>query len=174
MAYAGEYFRERYGRKLTRRAPPMRDILDARIPLGLGSDSTRVASYNPWVTLYWATTGRSVGGTRLHGRSQQLSRRQALFHHTVGSAWFSQEEKLKGRLQPGQFADVAVLNAPYLDVSDEDLRHIESDLTITNGKVVYGAGDFSARMDPLSPIEPAWSPVREFGGYHQGPTRSSG
>jgi predicted amidohydrolase YtcJ len=168
MAYAGEYFLERYGRKLTRRAPPMRDILDARVPLGLGSDSTRVASYNPWVTLYWATTGRSVGGTKLHGRAQQLTRRQALFHHTVGSAWFSQEETLKGRLKPGQYADVAVLNAPYLDVSDEDLRHIESDLTITNGKVVYGSGDFSARMAPLAPIEPAWSPVREFGGYRGG------
>ena len=168
MAYAGELFLERYGRRQTRRAPPMRDVMDAGIPLGLGSDSTRVASYNPWITLYWATTGKSVGGTKLHGREQRLSRKEALFHHTVGSAWFSQEEALKGRLKAGQLADLAVLNAPYLDVSDEALRHIESEMTIMNGRVVYGSGDFSSHMSALEPLQPAWSPVRAFGGYRSG------
>ena len=165
MAYAGEFFLERYGREATRRAPPMRDVLDAGIPLGLGSDSTRVASYNPWLTLYWATTGKSVGGTKLHGRQQRLSRTEALFHHTVGSAWFSQEEDLKGRLKVGQLADLAVLNSSYLDVSDEDLRHIESEMTMVNGTIVYGSGDFASRMPALEPIQPDWSPVRAFGGY---------
>jgi predicted amidohydrolase YtcJ len=159
MAYAGEYFLERYGRRLTRRAPPLRDVIDAGLPLGLGSDSTRVASYNPWVTLYWATTGRSVGGTKLHGREQRLSREEALFHHTVGSAWFSQEETKKGRLSPGQLADVAVLNAPYLEVDDEELRHIESDLTVMNGRIVYATADFAPESPPLPPITPPWSPV---------------
>jgi hypothetical protein len=165
MAYAGEYFLERYGEEATRRAPPLRDVIDAGLPLGLGSDATRVASYNPWLTLYWATTGKSVGGTELHGPEQRLTRMEALFHHTVGSAWFSQEEVLKGRLKAGQFADLAVLNAPYFDVADEDLRHIESDLTVMNGSIVYGKGEFAGRMTPLEPIEPEWSPVHEFGGY---------
>lgn len=165
MAYAGEFFRERYGAEATRNAPPLRDVLDAGLPLGLGSDATRVASYNPWLTLYWATTGRSAGGTELHGPQQRLDRLEALFHHTVGSAWFSQEEVLKGRLKPGQFADLAVLNAPYLEVDDEDLRHIEADLTVMNGKIVYGAGEFRGRTTALNPIEPAWSPVSTFGGY---------
>ncbi|MGB5334110.1 MAG: amidohydrolase, partial [Woeseiaceae bacterium] len=120
MAYAGEYFLERYGEEATRNAPPLRDVIVAGLPLGLGSDATRVASYNPWLTLYWATTGKSVGGSELHGPEQRLTRMEALFHHTVGSAWFSQEEVLKGRLKPGQFADLAVLNAPYFDVADED------------------------------------------------------
>ncbi len=168
MAYAGEYFLERYGEAATRRAPPLRDVLDAGLPLGLGSDSTRVASYNPWLTLYWATTGKSVGGTVLHGEAQRLTREEALFQHTVGSAWFSQEEVLKGRIKPGQFADLAVLNAPYLEVADEDLRHIESELTIMNGTIVYGAGDFASTASPLDAIEPAWSPVHAFGGYFNG------
>ena len=167
MAYAGEYFLERYGEEATRRAPPLRDVIDAGIPLGLGSDATRVASYNPWLTLYWATTGRSVGGTLLHGPEQQLSRQQALFHHTVGSAWVSQEEVLKGRLKPGQFADLAVLNAPYLEVGDEDLRAIESELTVTGGRIVHAAGDFASRAPGLPAIEPAWSPVADFGGFYQ-------
>ncbi len=167
MAYAGEYFLERYGKAATENAPPLRDVIDAGLPLGLGSDGTRVASYNPWLTLYWASTGRSVGGAELHGPRHRLSREEALFHHTVGSAWFSQEEVLKGRLKPGQFADFALLNAPYLEVDDEDLRHIESELTVTGGKIVYGAGDFTAHMAPLESIEPAWSPVNVFGGFQQ-------
>ncbi|MEE4162155.1 MAG: amidohydrolase [Woeseiaceae bacterium] len=165
MAYAGEYFLERYGEEATRRAPPMRDVIDAGLPLGLGSDATRVASYNPWLTLYWATTGKSVGGTELHGPGQRLTREEALFHHTVGSAWFSQEEVLKGRLKAGQFADLAVLNAPYLEVDDEDLRSIESELTVMGGRVVYGAGEFAGRAARIEPVQPAWSPVAAFGGY---------
>ncbi len=167
MAYAGEYFLARYGRKATRRAPPLRDVLSAGVPLGLGSDATRVASYNPWNTLYWATTGRSIGGTLLHGRAQQLSREEALFHHTVGSAWLSQEEVLKGRLKPGQLADFALLNAPYLEVDDRDLMHIESELTVMNGKPVYGADEFAGLAPALDPIQPSWSPVRSYGGYQR-------
>ena len=165
MAYAGEYFLDRYGAEATRNAPPLQSIRAAGLPLGLGSDATRVASYNPWNTLYWATTGRSIGGTELHGPDQRLSREQALYHHTVGSAWFSQEEDVKGKLAPGQFADFAVLNAPYTEVADSDIKDIESDLTVMDGEVVWGTGDFAGMMDPLPAIEPEWSPVRLFGGY---------
>ncbi|MEO0975124.1 MAG: amidohydrolase family protein, partial [Pseudomonadota bacterium] len=165
MAYAGEYFLERYGEEATRNVPPMGDVIAAGVPLGLGSDGTRVASYNPWVTLYWATTGRSVGGTELHAERHRLSRERALYHHTVGSAWVSQEEVLKGRLKPGQFADFAVLSAPYLKVDDEALRDIEAELTVMNGKAVYGAGDFSNEVEALPSIVPPWSPVAHYGGY---------
>ena len=167
MAFAGEYFKERYGAEAARNAPPLRDIIEAGLPLGLGSDATRVASYNPWTTLYWAATGRSAGGEKLHGKRHRLTREEALFHHTAGSAWFSHEELLKGRLRPGQFADFAVLNAPYLEVSDSDLRHIESDFTVVNGKPVYGAGEFAGLAPLLEPIKPEWSPVNAFGGYQK-------
>ncbi|MEO1657779.1 MAG: amidohydrolase [Pseudomonadota bacterium] len=165
MAYAGEAFLDRYGREATDNAPPMRDVIDAGVPLGLGTDGTRVSSYNPWPALYWATTGRSVGGTELHNERHRLSREEALFHYTVGSAWFSQEERLKGRLMPGQYADFALLNAPYLEVSDDDLRSIEADLTVTGGKPVYGTGEFADFNQALPEIEPDWSPVRTYGGY---------
>ena len=165
MAYAGEYFLERYGQEATRNAPPMRDVINAGIPLGLGTDGTRVASYNPWSALAWAVTGRSVGGTELHGPEQRLTREEALFHYTVGSAWFSQEETVKGRLRPGQYADFAVLNAPYLQVADTDLSTIEADLTVLAGKAVYGTGDFAVLDQALPSILPIWSPVRAFGGF---------
>ena len=165
MAYAGEYFLERYGAETTRNAPPMRDVIDAGIPLGLGTDGTRVASYNPWPAIAWAVTGRSVGETELHDPGQRLTREEALFYYTVGSAWFSQEETVKGRLRPGQYADFALLNAPYLDVVDDDLRAIEADLTVLAGKPVYGVGNFAALVDALPLTTPEWSPIRLFGGF---------
>ncbi|UWR24523.1 amidohydrolase [Sulfitobacter sp. S190] len=165
MAYAGEFFMDRYGEEMTRNAPPLRDVIDAGIPLGLGTDATRVAGFNPWLALYWATTGKSLGGTQLHGPRHQLTREEALFHYTVGSAWFSQEELLKGRLKPGQFADFALLNAPFLDVSDEDIKDIQADMTVMNGSVVHGAAEYAGMVPDLEPIQPEWSPVRSFGGY---------
>lgn len=168
MAYAGEYFLERYGEAATRNAPPLRDVIDAGVPLGLGTDGTRVASYNPWPALYWATTGRSVGGTALHGERHHLSRAEALFHYTVGSAWFSQEERLKGRLMAGQYADFAVLNAPFLEVDDEDLKAIEAELTVVGGKAVHGNAEYAGLVEDLPLIEPSWSPVRRFGGFQVG------
>ena len=93
-------------------------------------------SHHPWLTPYRAPTGKSIGGTELHGSGQRLTREEALFHHTVGSAWFSQEEVLKGRLKLGQYANLAGLNAPYLDVDDEDLCSIESELTVMGGRII--------------------------------------
>lgn len=166
MAYAGEYFLDRYGEEATRNAPPLRDVIEAGVPLGLGTDATRVASYNPWPALFWATTGKSLGGTQLHGDRHQLSRGEALFHYTVGSAWFSQEEQLKGRIKPGQYADFALLNAPYFDVADEDLKSIEADLTVLAGNPVHSAGEFVGINEDLPTIMPDWSPINTFGGFY--------
>lgn len=62
MAFQGEYFSERYGREKTLRTPPITLIIEAGIPVGMGTDATRVSSYNPWLCLYWLTTGKTVGG----------------------------------------------------------------------------------------------------------------
>lgn len=168
MTYAAEYFLERYGEAATRRAPPFRDVINAGLPLGLGSDATRVASYNPWWVLYWAITGRSAGHTLLHGPEHMMSREEALFYMTAGSAWFSQEELFKGRLKAGQYADVAILNAPFLTVSDRDIMDIEADVTIMGGNIVYGTGEYASEMAELEPLEPSWSPVHTYGGFQKG------
>lgn len=165
MAYAGEYFIERYGKEAAAHAPPLRDIIEAGIPLGVGTDATRVASYNPWVAMNWLVTGKTAGDTETRSPRHRLSRIEALELYTVGSAWFSGEEALKGRLAPGQFADLAVLDQDYLTVPEDRIGTIESVLTMTGGKVVYGNGEFSSLAPKLPPISPKWSPVVEFGGY---------
>jgi len=166
IAFAGELFAQRYGKEAAAHAPPLRRILDAGIPVGGGTDATRVSSHNPWLSLYWMVSGKTIGGTELAPRENRLTREEALRLYTVGSAWFTGEEKAKGRITPGQFADFAILSSDYLTVPEEQIKKIESVLTVTNGRVVYAAGSFSA-LDPsdLPPVQPGWSPVKQFGGY---------
>ena len=165
MAYAGEYFVERYGEEAAANAPPIRDMIELGIPVGAGTDATRVASHNPWVALHWLVTGETVGGMKTRSERHLLSREEALAHYTVGSAWFSGEEALKGRIAPGQFADLAVLSADYFAVPENEIPDIESVLTITGGEIVHADGPFEGRAPDLPPVSPEWSPVARFGGY---------
>src|SRR5437763_355013 len=167
MAYQGEYFIDRYGADAARDTPPITTMLRMGIPVGAGTDATRVASYNPWVSLYWMAAGRTVGGTRLYPEANRLDRMEALRRYTLGSAWFSGEEDRKGAVIPGHLADLAVLSADYFSVPEEDIKGIESVLTIVGGKVVYGTGEFARLSPPALPVLPEWSPVKAYGGYHQ-------
>jgi predicted amidohydrolase YtcJ len=167
MAYQGEYFLDRYGPDAARHTPPIRTMLQMGIPVGAGTDATRVASYNPWVSLYWLVAGKTVGGTSLYPEANRLDRMEALRRYTRGSAWFSGEEEKKGAIAPGQLADLAVLSADYFSVPEEEIKGIESVLTMVGGKVVYGAAEFTGLAPPPLPVLPDWSPVKAYGGYHQ-------
>jgi predicted amidohydrolase YtcJ len=166
LAFGGEYFVERYGKDAARYAPPIRKMLQMGIPVGAGTDGTRASSYNPWPALYWLVSGKTMGGMQLFADDNKLSREEALRLFTVGSAWLSQEEAVKGRIAAGQYADFAVLSADYLTVPEEQIKHIESLLTVVAGKVVYAAKPFeNVALPALPPVSPAWSPVAHFGGY---------
>jgi len=162
MAFAGEYFVERYGRKAAKKSPPIREMLRQGIPIGAGTDGTRVSSYNPWVALYWLVTGKSVGGMQLLSKDNRLSRAEALRLYTLGSAWFSNEEKIKGRIAPGQFADFVLLNDDYFKVPSEKIKNISSVLTVVNGDIVYAATPYKSLSPILPTAIPSWSPVNTF------------
>jgi predicted amidohydrolase YtcJ len=168
MAYQGEYFINRYGAKAAEQTPPIKTMLQMAIPVGAGTDATRVASYNPWVTLYWLVAGKSVGGTALYPEANRLDRAEALRRFTVGSAWFSGEEDKKGTIREGQLADLAVLSADYFSVPEADIKAIESVLTIVDGKIVFASDEFAKLSPPIPPVSPDWSPVMKFNGYHAG------
>ena len=165
MAFQGEYFISRYGAEAAARTPPIRQMLAAGLPVGAGTDATRVASYNPFVSLYWLVSGRTVGGTAMYAQQDRLERMEALRRYTVGSAWFSGDEAKKGTLATGMLADFAVLSDDYFTIDEDQIKHLESLLTVVNGRVVYGAGEFTPLAPPPLPVSPAWSPVAEFGGY---------
>jgi predicted amidohydrolase YtcJ len=165
MAYQGEYFVARYGAEAAKRTPTIRRMLELGVPVGAGTDATRVASYNPFVALYWLSTGKTVGGTPLYPDQSRLTRSEALRLYTQGSSWFSAEHGRKGQLIGGQSADLAVLSADYFSIPDEEIKRLESVLTMVGGRVVYGAAEFSHLSPRLPPASPDWSPVQRYDGY---------
>jgi predicted amidohydrolase YtcJ len=165
MAFQGEYFVERYGAEQAKRTPPIRRMLEMGVPVGAGTDATRVASYNPFVSLHWLITGKTVGGLSLYPKENVFDREEALKLYTLGSSWFSNDDGRKGALAPGQLADLCVLSSDYFSIPEEEVKRLESVLTIVGGKLVYAAGEFSRLAPPALPVSPDWSPVREHGGY---------
>ena len=164
MAFQGDFFIQRYGKEAAANTPPIKRMLELGVPVGAGTDATRVASYNPWVCLYWLSTGKTLGGTALYDESQLLDRTTALALWSKGSAWFSGEQALKGALVEGEFADLAVLSDDYFQVEAEDIQWIESVLTVVGGRVVYAGAEFKHDDPALPPASPDWSPVKRFGG----------
>ncbi|WP_409078067.1 amidohydrolase [Pseudomonas sp. SZMC_28357] len=166
MAYQGEYFVERYGARAAEATPPVKRILEKGVKVSAGTDATRVASYNPWVSLSWMVTGKTVGGLNLYPQRNLLDRETALRMWTENVAWFSNEEGKRGRIQAGQFADLIVPSKDYFSVPEDEISFLTSDLTVVGGRVVYGAGQFTELDDnPLPPAMPDWSPTRTFKGY---------
>ena len=102
MMFQGEYFIEQYGTKAAENSPPIRRMLEAGLPVGAGTDATRVASYNPWVSLSWLVTSQTLGGTRLYPAANRLDRETALRLWTEANTWFSSEEGKKGQIKIGQ------------------------------------------------------------------------
>jgi predicted amidohydrolase YtcJ len=166
MAYQGEYFVERYGPGPAEVTPPTKHMMAAGLKVSAGTDATRVSSYNPWVSLAWLVTGRTVGGLRLYPARNCLDRETALRMWTENVTWFSNEEGKKGRIQAGQLADLMVPDRDYFSCAEEEIADTTSDLTMVAGKVVYGASAFASLDDGgPPPAMPDWSPVRTFGGY---------
>ena len=163
MAFQGEYFAARYGADAAGRSPPIAEMLAAGLPVGAGTDATRVASYNPWTALWWMVSGRTVGGMRLYPEAARLDRTAALRLYTAGSAWFSGEDADKGVIAPGRYADLAVLSEDYFAVPEERIRGIESVLTVMGGRVVHADAGFGPLAPPPIPAEPDWSPTRFYG-----------
>jgi len=173
MAYQGEDFVERYGSKMAEASPPIRRMLDRGVKVGAGTDATRVASYNPWVSLAWLVTGRTVGGLVLYPSSNRLDRETALRLWTTDNTWFSTEDGKKGEIRVGQLADLAVLSEDFFFVPDERIQDISSVLTFFGGEVVHGSGEFGGLAPELPAAIPDWSPVRRFGGYQERAEASS-
>jgi predicted amidohydrolase YtcJ len=165
MAFQGEYFLDRYGKQAAERTPPFRKMLQLGIPVGAGTDATRVASYNPWLSLYWLVAGKTIGGAALYPKANRLSREEALKLYTQGSSWFSGESGKKGAIAIGQLADVTVLTEDYFSVPEEKIKGIESVLTIVDGKIVYGVQEYQGLGPPPLPVLPEWSPIKVYGGY---------
>jgi predicted amidohydrolase YtcJ len=128
---------KQWGANALAHSPPLGEALRIGLPLGLGTDAHRVMDPNPFVCLQWAIDGLSVDGMPTRSEMHRLSREQALWAYTQGSAWFAHEEKHRGRLVVGQWADLALLNGSYLQIETARIHTLRADLTLVGGRQVH-------------------------------------
>jgi predicted amidohydrolase YtcJ len=147
MYFGGEALIRRAGPDAARRIPPVVTGRRLGVPIGAGTDAHRVASYNPFTALQWFLDGKTVGGTPIRGLEETPDRETALRFYTQGSAWFSFDEDVRGSLEPGKLADLAVLSGDYLTVPVEEIGNLESVLTLVGGRVVHAAPELATFAD---------------------------
>lgn len=163
IAFQAKAYRDRYGEDALRQVMPVKKMMASGAPLAAGTDATRVSSYNPWLAIHWAVSGKGRGGDVIWSAENRLDRHDALQHWTAAGAWFSREAGKKGQIKAGQLADIAVLDRDYFTVAEQDIANISADLTLTGGKIVHAKGAFAAHAPDALPELPDWSPIPVFG-----------
>ena len=113
--------------------PPLQLIQQSGIVWGLGSDAFEVNQYRPFTTLWWAVTGKMVGGTTV--LRQTISREDALIAHTRQNAFLVFQENNLGSIQSGKFADLVVLDRDYLTIPADEIKDIQPVLTMVGGRI---------------------------------------
>ena len=142
MYFGGDQFRQTSGVEAAKRVPPVVTGAKLGVAIGAGTDAHRVASYNPFTALQWFLDGKTVTGVAIRGPEETPSRAEALRLYTLGSAWFSFDEKQRGSLEAGKLADLAVLSKDYMAAPVDQIGGIESLLTMVGGKIVYTAAPY--------------------------------
>jgi predicted amidohydrolase YtcJ len=144
LLYAGGIVAKVLGPDGSKRAPPIMTGLKMGLPVAGGTDSDQVAPYSPMVSLRWLIDGKMIDGTPMRGPEESPSREDALRMYSANATWFTFDEGKRGTLEPGKYADLAVLSDHYMTVPVEKIGELVSLLTIVGGKAVYGDGPFAA------------------------------
>lgn len=144
LYFLGDKAQQQLGVDAASKAPPLRTALDLGIVVSGGTDGHRVAPLNPMRSLQWLLDGKSVSGRQIRGASETPNRLEALRIYTLNSAWMSSEEDVRGSLEVGKFADLAVLDKDYLTIPVEKIHSIQSLLTMLGGKIVFAQGPYAS------------------------------
>jgi hypothetical protein len=150
LYFGGERLAREVGVEPARRLPPIATALRLGLTVAGGTDAHRVSSYNPFVALQWYLDGTTIGGVKTRGDAEAPSRRQALEMYTRNSAFMANDDDKRGTLEPGKFADLAVLSSDYLTAPVKEIGKIRSVLTMVGGNVVYAAAPFANLAPPPS------------------------
>jgi predicted amidohydrolase YtcJ len=143
LYFGGERLARDVGIESARRLPPIATAMRLGLTVAGGTDAHRVSSYNPFVALQWYLDGTTIGGVQTRGEAEAPSRRQALEMYTRNSAFMANDDDKRGTLEPGKFADLAVLSSDYLTAPVKEIGKIRSVLTMLGGNVVYADQPFA-------------------------------
>jgi predicted amidohydrolase YtcJ len=146
--FGGERLQREEGVEKARGLPPIATALRLGLTVAGGTDAHRVSSYNPFVALQWYLDGTTIGGVKTRGDAEAPSRRQALEMYTRNSAFEANDDDKRGTLEPGKFADLAVLSSDYLTAPVSEIGKIRSVLTMVGGKAVYASAPFADMTAP--------------------------
>jgi predicted amidohydrolase YtcJ len=134
------------GEKRIQTFHPYRSLIDAGVIVNGGSDhmakldaNTSINPYNPFLAM-WTMISRTTERGSVIMPSEAISREQALETYTINNAYASFEESLKGSIEPGKLADMAVITDDLLTCPVDQIKNIKSDLTLMGGKVMYSSG----------------------------------
>ena len=166
MAMHGDGFIKTYSLEKALQTPRLRMLVNSGIPLAMTTDAFRASSYNPWTSISWMITGKSVSGSEILSKDNRLQRDEALKLFTAGPTWFEQQENENGKIVPGYLADFALLDKDFFSIPDDEIKSITSVLTVVDGRVVFGAQEYSDLAPKLPETIPSWSPIKYFGGYY--------
>lgn len=168
ICYQAEDFVQRYGAAKLAQTPPIKKMMKMGIPVGGGTDATRVSSYNPWYSIHWLATGQSRGGRQMYGDDNILTREEAIKLWTKGSAWFTGDSERKGAIQEGELADFSILNQDVMNVPDALIARTHAKLTAVGGKIVHAYGTFDEfAPEALPDVGPDWSPLYRTGDFRK-------
>jgi predicted amidohydrolase YtcJ len=142
LYFGGERLQKDVGVEAAKGMPRIVTAMNLGLTVAGGTDAHRVSSYNPFVALQWYLDGTTIGGVRTRESAEAPSRRQALEMYTRNSAFMANDDDRRGTLEPGKFADLAVLSADYLTAPVQDIGGIKSLLTMVGGNVVYASEPF--------------------------------
>ena len=123
--------------------PPFRRVQDSGILWGLGSDATAVTTSNPFYTLWFAVTGKMVGGKVVN--HQTITREEALIAHTRSNSFFLMREDDLGSIAAGKLADLVVLDRDYLTIPPDQIKDIKPVQTWVGGKMAFNSATAPAR-----------------------------
>jgi predicted amidohydrolase YtcJ len=122
---------------------PLRSMLNAGLILNGGSDHMEkfnsyraINPYNPFLAMWAMVTRKTERGTVI-GSSEAISREAALKMYTINNAYGTFEEKVKGSIEVGKYADLIVLSKDYLNGPVDNIKNIQVELTMVGGRVVY-------------------------------------
>ncbi|TRO47153.1 amidohydrolase, partial [Candidatus Bathyarchaeota archaeon] len=131
----GDMYAENFGPERSRWLHPHRTMKEMGIIAG-GNNDCPVTFYSPWVQIYAAVTRKTSSG-QVVGPEEAISVMDAIRVYTWNGAYLGRDEDRLGSIEPGKYADMVVLDRDILTVPHEEIKDINTVVTIVDGRVVF-------------------------------------